>query len=131
MRAGSGSEGFRMEIAMDELPPQVSNMVSPARDGLDDLNALCRAVEPLSAEERKKLEAVVLLAQPRCASEVRQLAENLDQFDFVPKPDSPAADSALTEQGYVAYHGSLTLEELMMEDPTERHQREQEMGGMA
>ncbi len=131
MRAGSGSEGFRMEIAMDELPPQVSNMVSPARDGLDDLNALCRAVEPLSAEERKKLEAVVLLAQPRCASEVRQLAENLDQFDFVPKPDSPAADSALTEQGYVAYHGSLTLEELMMEDPAERHQREQEMGGMA
>ena len=131
MRAGSGPEGFRMEIAMDELPPQVSNMVSPTRDGLDDLNALCRAVEPLSAEERKKLEAVVLLAQPKYADEVRQLAENLDQFDFVPKSDRPEADSALTELGYVSYHGSLTLDELMMEDPTERHQREQEMGGMA
>lgn len=131
MRAGSGSEGFRMEIAMDELPPQVSNMVSPTRDGLDDLNALCRAVEPLSAEERKKLEAVVLMAQPKYADEVRQLAENLDQFDFVPKSDRPEADSALTELGYVSYHGSLTLEELMMEDPAERHQREQEMGGMA
>lgn len=131
MRAGSGSEGFRMEIAMDELPPQVSNMVSPTRDGLDDLNALCRAVEPLSAEERKKLEAVVLMTRAEYASEVRQLAENLEQFDFVPKPDRPEADSALTELGYVAYHGSLTLEELMMEDPAEQHQREQEMGGMA
>ena len=129
MRAGSGSEGFRMEIAMDELPPQVSNMVSPTRDGLDDLNALCRAVEPLSAEERKKLEAVVLMAQPRYASEIRRLAENLDQFDFVPKQDNPEADSALTEMGYVAYHGSLTLEELMMDGSAE--QQQQEMGGMA
>ena len=129
MRAGSGSEGFRMEIAMDELPPQVSNMVSPTRDGLDDLNALCRAVEPLSAEERKKLEAVVLMTRAESASEVRQLAGNLEQFDFVPKPNRPEADSALTELGYVAYHGSLTLEELMMEDPAE--QQQQEMGGMA
>ena len=170
MRAGSGSEGFRMEIAMDELPPQVSNMVSPTRDGLDDLNALCRAIEPLSTEQRKKLDAVVLLAQPKYADEVRQLAENLDQFDFVPKSDRPEADSALTELGYVAYHGSMSLEALMgpphepsqrrvvwgeepqrneralpcgqgerygacgdemLEDPAERHQREQEMGGMA
>ena len=130
MRAGSGSEGFRMEIAMDELPPQVSNMVSPTRDGLDDLNALCRAVEPLGAEERKKLEAVVLMTQAKYASEVRQLAENLEQFDFVPKPDRPEADSALTELGYVAYHGSLTLEELMMDGSAEQQQQEmQEMGG--
>ena len=46
-------------------------------------------VEPLCIAERKKLDAVVQLAQPKYASEVRQLAENLDQFDFVPKSDSP------------------------------------------
>ena len=131
MRAGSGSEGFRMEIAMDELPPQVSNMVSPTRDGLDDLNTLCQAVEPLSAEERKKLEAVVLMTRAESASEVRQLAGNLEQFDFVPKPDRPEADSALTELGYVAYHGSMSLEALMRDDPAELYEREQEMGGMA
>ena len=34
----------------------------------------------------------------------------------MPKSDRPEADSALTELGYVAYHGSLTLEELMMPD---------------
>ena len=32
------------------------------------------------------------------------------------------------ELGYVAYHGSLTLEELMREDPAEQYQRE--MGGL-
>ena len=130
-RAGSGWEGFRFEITTDELPPQVSSLVSPDCDGLEELNALCRAIEPLNAEQREKLDAVVLLARPECASEVRQLAENLDQFDFVPKPDNPEADSALTELGYVAYHGCLTLEELMRDDSAEQYQQEQEMGGMA
>ena len=130
-RAGSGGQSFHMEVTMDSLPKQVSSLVSPDRDGLEELNALCRAIEPLNAEQREKLDAVVLLARPECASEVRQLAENLDQFDFVPKPDNPEADSALTELGYVAYHGCLTLEELMRDDPAEQYQREQEMGGMA
>ena len=130
-RAGCRPEGFRLEVVTDELPPRVSGLISPDRDGLDELNALCRAIEPLSTEQREKLDAVVLLAQPKCASEVRQLAENLEQFDFAPKPDSPAADSALTEMGYVAYHGSLTLEELMADDLAEQCQREQGMGGMA
>ncbi len=131
LRAGSGPEGFRLGITTDELPPQVSSLVSPDRDGLEELNALCRAIAPLNAEQREKLDAVVLLARPECASEVCQLAENLDQFDFVPKSDRPEADSALTELGYVAYHGSLTLEELMRDNPAEQYQQEQEMGGMA
>ena len=129
-RAGIGPEGYRMEITMDELPPQVSAVVSVTRDGLDDLNALCRATEPLDTEQREKLGAVVLLAQPTYASEVRQLAESLDQFDFVPKPSNPDADCAITDLGYVSYHGSLTLEALMMDDPAERHQQEQGMGGI-
>jgi len=128
-RAGSGPEGYRMEIAMDGLPPQVSAVVSLTRDGLEDLNAMCRAIEPLDTEQREKLDAVVLLARPQYASEVRQLAENLDQFDFVPKPSNPDTDCALTELGYVAYHGSLTLDELMQDDPSEQYQ--QEMGGLA
>ena len=39
--------------ATDELPPQVSSLVSPDRDGLEELNALCRAIEPLNAEQRE------------------------------------------------------------------------------
>ena len=129
-RAGIGPEGYRMEITMGELPPQVSAVVSVTRDGLDDLNALCRAIEPLDTEQREKLGAVVLLAQPTYASEVRQLAESLDQFDFVPKPSNPDADCAITDLGYVSYHGSLTLEALMMDDPAEQYRQEQGMGGI-
>ena len=128
-RAAIVDPSFQVEVTMDELPPQVSAVVSHPRNGLGDLNALCRALEPLSAAEKTKLEAVALMTGPKFASEVRQLAENLDQFDFVPKPDSPAADSELTDLGYVAYHGSLTLEELMRDDPAEQEQ-DHEMGGM-
>ena len=37
-----------------------------------------------------------------------------------------------TDQGYISYHGTLSLEELMMEDPAEQQQREQgfQLGGM-
>lgn len=123
-RAGSGGQGFHMEVTMDSLPQQVSSVISLTRDGLDELNALCRAIEPLNAEQKEKLEAVVLVAKPQYASEVCQLAENLNQFDFMPKPFDSNADCAITELGYVAYHGCLTLEELMRDDPAEQYQRE-------
>ena len=37
------------------------------------------------------------------------------------------------ELGYISYHGTMSLDELMMEDPAEQYQREQgvQMGGMA
>ena len=41
---------------------------------------------------------------------------------------------AFTKQGYIIYHGTLTLDELMQEDPAEQYQKEQEvdtgMGGI-
>ena len=126
-RAGSGG-GFHLSITTDDLPPQVSAAVSLARDSLDEINGLCRAIEPLTTAQRNKLEAVVLLARPQYASEVRKLAENLDQFDFMARPLTQETGIALTELGCVAYHGSVTLEELMRDNPAEQHQRE--MGGM-
>lgn len=37
-----------------------------------------------------------------------------------------------TDRGYISYHGTMSLEELMMEDPAESYQQEQgfQMGGM-
>lgn len=98
---------------------------------------------------------------------VRCLAENLNQFNFVPGVQTPEEygkhmirESGLfdydeeldgfygyrrygeqraqkeggqfNECGYVAYHGTMTLEELMREDPAEAYQREQglQMGGL-
>ena len=39
----------------------------------------------------------------------------------------------LTDKGYISYHGTISLEELMMEDPAEAYRQEQgfQMGGMA
>lgn len=116
---------------MTELPEGILKAVNWDRESILEINGLCRATDPLSGADRTKLEAAVLLARPKSAGEVRQLAENLDQFDFMPREDSPQAVGKATRLGYVAYHSSLKLEELMMDDSVEQHQQEQEMGGMA
>ena len=36
-------------------------------------------------------------------------------------------DGVFVNRGYVSYHGMLTLEELMRDDPAESHQQEQEL----
>lgn len=110
-------KGFRMVITVDDLPPQVSDAISPDRDSCDDLNQLCRSIEPLSTAERKKLDAVVLMAHPTCASEILQLVNNLEQFDFLTGVESPEQNTQINELGYVAYHGSSSLEELMGKAP--------------
>lgn len=42
-------------------------------------------------------------------------------------------DGVFVDRGYVSYHGTLTLDELMRDDPAERHQQEQKekLEGMA
>lgn len=119
-------------------------------------------------EAQKKLGVVVEMAEPESASQIRHLAENLDQFEFVPEVRTPAEygrymiqesghfdyddnlkdfydyekyglqrmeqeTGMLTDKGYISYHGALSLEELMMEDPAEAYRQEQgvQLGGMA
>ena len=41
-------------------------------------------------EAQKKLGAVVEMAEPEYASQIRRLAENLDQFEFAPGAHTPA-----------------------------------------
>lgn len=114
----------------------------------------------------EKLNAVVLMAEAADIVSLCQLAENLEQFDFVPGVQTPEAygrymiresgrfeyDERLegfydyrsygekriqqeggqfNECGYVACHGTLTLEELLREDPAKQYRQEQgpQMGG--
>ena len=109
-----------------------------------------------------KLGAVCQMAKPTCAANIRQLAENLDQFDFAPNVHTPEdlgkymiqqsghyeydenledfynygdygvkrmlqEDGVFVDRGYVSYHGTLTLDELMRDDPAEKYQQEQDM----
>jgi len=101
---------------------------SQLNEHLDALNRLTRCYQGFQDDNLEKFHTVFEHARPQTLEEAVYLAENLDQFDFVPKSGSPEADSAITGLGPVAYHGSVTLEELMRDNPAEQHQRE--MGGM-
>ena len=66
-----------------ELPPEVNRVLDGHEDELFEINRLCRIVEPMDGPERERLAAAVLLAKPEYPSQVRHLAENLEQFDFM------------------------------------------------
>lgn len=129
-RVGITNGGAAYYIEDSTLPPKIFEVLERPDDAIFELNRLCQVISGLEDTALKKLEAVVLMAQPKEAGEIRQLAENLEQFDFVPNVESPEQNSQITKLGYVAYHGSLTLEELMRDEPAEQYQLGQKMGGM-
>ena len=159
----------RLRLSFDELPEKVADALDLEQLAVDDLlslNRLCRAIDPMNDADTEKLNAVVLMAESGDMMAVCQLAENLDQFDFVPGVQTPEEygrymirqsghfvydenlegfydyrgygerriqeeGGQFNECGYVAYHGTMTLDELVREDPAEQYQREQgpQMGG--
>lgn len=148
---------------MDQLPKAVSEQIDLQQESLVELNEMCEVIAKLSSQECNKLNAAVLMAQPRYASEIHQLAENLEQFEFVSDVKTPEEygkymiqqsgrfeydpnledfydfqgygrqkvsieNGQFNEYGYISYHGILTLDELMIQDPAEQYQKE--MGGI-
>ena len=59
------------------------------RESLKDLNTFASAIASLDEVQHAKLKAVIQLANPRSATEMATLAQNLDLFDFVPGIHSP------------------------------------------
>jgi hypothetical protein len=137
-----------------ELPEEVDAALNFDNERLTDLNEMCRAIQPLNQAEREKLGAVVLFTRPEQASQITNLAKELEQFDYVPKVRTPEEygkymimDSGhyeydenlagyidfakygkermeneqgqFNDRGYVAYQGTLRLDELMQGDPAE------------
>lgn len=153
-----------------DLPDAVMDRINFQSESIRELNLLCAAMNGMDQKQLQKLAAVVLYAKPEYAFQIRQLAENLDQFEFVPgiktaedygkymirssghfeydenlEPyydfEKYGADhiawqaGEFNEVGYVSYHGTLSLDELMMEDPAELEREYQkdmgmQMGGM-
>ena len=163
-RAGAtDAADSRMQITVDQLPKAVYEKIDLQQESLVELNEMCEVIARLSPQGCKKLNAAVLMAQPRYASEIHQIAENLEQFEFVPDVKTPeeygkymiqqsgrfeydpnlenfydfqgygrqkvsAENGQFNEYGYISYHGILTLDELMIQDPAEQYQKE--MGGI-
>ena len=174
IRGGFGpTDEFPMRFLDESCPKEVSKVLQrmdfkkTTWGTLRELNEMCRPIERLAAQDMKKLDAVVAYAQPEYPFQIRHLAENLDQFEFVPDVKTneeygkymiqqseqfdydpnlePYYDyrkygddhlawhgGQFTAYGLVSYLGTLSLEELMMEDPSGPEENEgMQMGGMA
>ena len=169
LRVGIASCGeMQMLVSDSRFPDEVNCAVDFERESLFELNRLCQICSSFKEQELVKLAAVCQMVKPACAANIRQLAENLDQFDFAPNAHTPEElgrymiqrsghyeydenledfynygdygvkrmlqeDGVFVDRGYVSYHGTLPLEELMQDDPAESYQQEQEakMEGMA
>ena len=163
LRAGIPSCGeMQMLVSDSRFPDEVDCTLDVEHGSLFELNRLCQMCSNFKEQDFVKLGAVCQMAKPTCAANIRQLAENLDQFDFAPNVHTPEElgrymiqqsghyeydenledfynygdygvsrmlreDGVFADHGYVSYHGTLTLEELMQEDLAESYQQEQEM----
>ena len=84
------SEDARLRLEHSQLPDEVNALLDMEHESLADLNALAQATNNFSTDDIKKLGAAVTLAKPQNAEQVKNLAENLDLFDFAPDAHSPA-----------------------------------------
>ena len=168
LRAGISSCGeMQLLFSGSRFSDEVDCALDFEQESLFELNRLCQTCANFQDADFEKLSAVCQMAKPACAANIRQLAENLDQFDLAPGVRTPEElgkymiqrsgryeydeklkgfynygdygvekmlqeDGTFVDRGYVSYHGTLTLDELMRDNPAERYQQEQEakMEGM-
>ena len=89
-RAGiTDSADVWLRLEDTQLPNEVDVLLDMEQESLADLNALAQAAETLSSDDMKKLGAVVMLAEPKSATQIKNLAESLDLFDFAPGAHTP------------------------------------------
>ena len=138
----------RLRLEDSQLPNEVDVLLDMEYETLSDLNELAETTDGLSKADMEKLGAVVILAKPKSAVQIKNLAESLDLFDFAPGAHSSAEygrymirqsghfdydenldafydyekygtermnteDGMFTDQGYIAYKGYISMEEVM------------------
>ena len=109
-RAGiTDSAYIRLRLEDSQLPDEVNVMLDMEHESLADLNVLAQATGTLSMDDIKKLGAVVTLAKPQNAEQVKNLAENLDLFDFAPDAHSPVeyGKYLIQQSGHFDYDENL------------------------
>ena len=164
MRAGLVSfDDMRLRFVESNMPESVDAAINFEHEGILELNEMSKEIKALPDADKAKLDAVAMYVQPQYAFQMKLLAENLDQFDFIPgvqnaeeygrymiqesghfeyDPNLEAfydyagyAEQRMREQsgeftlnGYVSYHGAMSIDELIMEDPAAQSMN---MGGMS
>ena len=105
----ANSADARLRLEHSQLPDEVNVLLDMEHESLEDLNALAQATGTLSTDNIKKLGAAVTLAKPLNAEQVKNLAENLDLFDFAPDAHSPAeyGKYMIQQSGHFDYDANL------------------------
>lgn len=102
----------QVRLDFDELPERVAKALDLdhlSGDDLPTLNKMCQAIASLNEANQEKLNAVVCMAEPGDMMAVQQLAENLDQFDFIPGVHTPEGYGRhmIRESGHFDYDENL------------------------
>lgn len=99
----------RLRLEDTQLPNEVDVLLDMEMESLADLNALAQAADTLSTDDIKKLGAVVTMAKPQNAEQIKNLVENLDLFDFTPDAHSPAeyGKYMIQQSGHFDYDENL------------------------
>ena len=102
-------EEMRFWFEGSSFPAEINAALDFQQESIYELNDLALAVSRLSWEAQKKLGVVVEMAEPESASQIRHLAENLDQFEFVPEVRTPAEYGGymIQESGHFDYDENL------------------------
>ena len=79
----------RLRLEDSQLPNEVDVLLDIEYETLSDLNELAAATDGLSKADMEKLGAVVMLAEPKSAAQIKNLVESLDLFDFAPGTHTP------------------------------------------
>ena len=110
------------------LPPEVEEVLEGQQEDLFELNDMATAIAALSDLEQKKLAAVMEMAKPECAGEIRKLAENLELFEFAPKIRTPAEYGRYMIQDSGHYEYDPNLDEFYDYERYGKLRMEQETG---
>ncbi len=90
LRAGiTDPSEIRLRLGESHLPDEVDVLLDMENESIGDLNALAQATVGFSDDSLRKLGAVVIMAKPKNAEQIKNLVENLDLFDFAPDTHTP------------------------------------------
>lgn len=84
-RGGYENEAdIHIRLSESTVPNEIASRLDFERESLKDLNTFASAIASLDESQHPKLKAVIQMTNPRSATEIAALAQNLDLFDFVP-----------------------------------------------
>ena len=99
----------RLRLEDSQLPNEVDVLLDMEYETLYDLNGLAETTDGLSKVDMEKLGAVVMLAEPKSAAQIKNLAESLDLFDFAPGTHTPEeyGKYMIRQSGHFEYDENL------------------------